>query len=678
MCSASFSYLVLLTIQLEFLQLMVDAQQHKIKELISTTDSLKVEIRNSKVTGVAPAAPVAMSAAAPVNTLTSAMTAGDFKHSVVAAVDFPMVGGPSRNTSLTPSSELGALDDMFCSATLGDSAVVGGSPPALSAASPVTGGDSVRFEFGKEFDFGSVSLSDLGSGLSGNALPWTTAGSGMGVGNVDKGGNGGQDGGSSIIEASLFDHFLDKKDGHAAPALELSIATDHSLDPDTSSPLSEVKHAKLPFSLSIPDELYPTAAALVSFEPVIDSLLLMMQSHESQREYRYSAAAILKKQIRVALGSSAFETDLQSVFVLLPDDHLKLSVVTNNPVTMGSFHMALSEHLHSISNTAKFYFPANEEEETTWRLLDETPITEHIISMVAYRQRIDEQFDVLCRIDSIEVEITLNNNKELCFLAFLEEMSKLVGQEHLFKRSLLLIRAWWIYEGAVVCEGSIKHYLPDSALCMMVCAIFNQYHTHINSPLQALSVFLMEYANFDGSVSAITLQGIIKLDPNGSGIADLTRKSVSRGHLVTESIISNYGELFSAASKVPFVRPKVAESGAPPPSATAAADAASKKRRPHLECGSFTILHPFEPSNMVVESISPRKVAKLTKLIDSGLTQLGGLLQKCKDDKWQSGATIKEMFPTIVSRFADSWRPDALGNSIQSAAVYDIFKGPQG
>ena len=58
----------------------------------------------------------------------------------------------------------------------------------------------------------------------------------------------------------------------------------------------------------------------------------------------------------------------------------------------------------------------------------------------------------------------------------------------------------------------IKYYLPDFSLCIMVCAIFNQYHAQIASPLQALCLFLTEYSGYDGATHAITLQGLVPLD----------------------------------------------------------------------------------------------------------------------------------------------------------------------
>ncbi len=71
--------------------------------------------------------------------------------------------------------------------------------------------------------------------------------------------------------------------------------------------------------------------------------------------------------------------------------------------------------------------------------------------------------------------------------------------------------------------GSIKHYLSDFSLIVMICAVFNQHHQRIRAPLQALCLFLTEYAEYDGRSGAISVQGVV---PFLSGISNQPRLSV--------------------------------------------------------------------------------------------------------------------------------------------------------
>ena len=84
------------------------------------------------------------------------------------------------------------------------------------------------------------------------------------------------------------------------------------------------------------------------------------------------------------------------------------------------------------------------------------------------------------------VLLTANQREQLCFAAFLEEVDALVGQGHLFKRSLLLSRAWWSYEaGSYVGTHALRHYLSDTVLAIMVCAVFQLHHHHNGMPVSA-------------------------------------------------------------------------------------------------------------------------------------------------------------------------------------------------
>lgn len=148
-------------------------------------------------------------------------------------------------------------------------------------------------------------------------------------------------------------------------------------------------------------------------------------------------------------------------------------------------------------------------------------------------------------VDSSNVSIQANNRLDLCMLAFLEEVSTIVGHDNLFKRSILLIRAWWSYETVAYVGISIKHYLNDLTICIMVCAIFNQYHTRITSPLQALCLFLAEYSSYDGTTHVITLQGIVPYKANSSSITQLVLLEPHIHDLFQSELLDKYWLLFN-------------------------------------------------------------------------------------------------------------------------------------
>jgi hypothetical protein len=150
---------------------------------------------------------------------------------------------------------------------------------------------------------------------------------------------------------------------------------------------------------------------------------------------------------------------------------------------------------------------------------------------------------VVCAIDSLDVEISANNRTELCFLAFLEDLSNLIGKNHLLKRSMLFIRAWWYYETANYVKTQIKHYLSDFSLCMMIVSVFNRYSEAITTPFLALLFFLREFSSYDGRLQVISLQGLLSFQSETSNQPFLRLPQPS--HLISLEMMEKYWKLFN-------------------------------------------------------------------------------------------------------------------------------------
>jgi len=311
-------------------------------------------------------------------------------------------------------------------------------------------------------------------------------------------------------------------------------------------------------------------------------------------------------------------------------------------------------------------------------------------------------------------------------LAFIEEFSTLVGFDNLFKRSVLLIRAWWNYETASYVGGTIKHYLADIPQCVMICAIFNQYHAQIRSPFQALCYFLIEYAEYDGASQAITLQGLAPLTQQGTN-NQVMLSYPHPTHLVTPHLIIKYWQVFNAnqsgdsqclpvknssssedptlaattsiehgnqsnsssihsmsdnyssghtkSPKQSFYRSN-SNGNVCAPSSTNTNSNSNPVSKSHVTAVrfdrmGFNIVHPFNYSNMVLEKMTHRRVTKIAKVFQIGAANLSVALKQSLDmngitsDK--VGDSIKKFFPALMGRYYDLWRPDAIGNVVQVA-----------
>jgi hypothetical protein len=116
-------------------------------------------------------------------------------------------------------------------------------------------------------------------------------------------------------------------------------------------------------------------------------------------------------------------------------------------------------------------------------------------------------------INGVSVDLSANQIGALYLQIFLETINTFVGQDNLFKRSILLIKAWCTYEshkysrGAGSVAGSIDGRLSTSSLNTMIIWVFNVYGTKITTPLHALYHFLYFFSTFDWNKYAISISG---------------------------------------------------------------------------------------------------------------------------------------------------------------------------
>ncbi|CAM6057079.1 unnamed protein product [Sphagnum tenellum] len=116
---------------------------------------------------------------------------------------------------------------------------------------------------------------------------------------------------------------------------------------------------------------------------------------------------------------------------------------------------------------------------------------------------------VKCLVENIVVDISFNQIGGLCTLCFLEEVDRLVGQDHLFKRSVILIKAWCYYESRIL--GAHHGLISTYALETLVLYIFHVFHSSLRGPLQVLYMFLEFFSNFDWDRYCLSLWGPVPL-----------------------------------------------------------------------------------------------------------------------------------------------------------------------
>ncbi|GMH43039.1 hypothetical protein BSKO_10961 [Bryopsis sp. KO-2023] len=129
---------------------------------------------------------------------------------------------------------------------------------------------------------------------------------------------------------------------------------------------------------------------------------------------------------------------------------------------------------------------------------------------IANVQLINAEVKLLkCLVDNMVVDMSFNQIGGLCTLNFLEAMDRKIGGNHLFKRSIILIKAWCYYESRVL--GAQYSLLSTYALETMVLYIFNVHHAVLETPLEVLYKFLMVFHQFEWDKYCLTLSGPVPL-----------------------------------------------------------------------------------------------------------------------------------------------------------------------
>ncbi|CDI86930.1 Nucleotidyltransferase family protein, related [Eimeria praecox] len=113
-------------------------------------------------------------------------------------------------------------------------------------------------------------------------------------------------------------------------------------------------------------------------------------------------------------------------------------------------------------------------------------------------------------VDNLAVDLSVNKVGGCCSLALLELLDRRIGRFHLFKRSVILVKAWMAYESHLL--GSRSGLLASYCLEVLVLHLFSCLPpSKLRSPLQVLQAFLSYFSSFDWAAFAATAAGPLPL-----------------------------------------------------------------------------------------------------------------------------------------------------------------------
>ncbi|XP_042489131.1 uncharacterized protein LOC122069225 isoform X2 [Macadamia integrifolia] len=258
-----------------------------------------------------------------------------------------------------------------------------------------------------------------------------------------------------------------------------------------------------------PDPLSISEESWIKAEQKTHEILCRIQPTVVSEQRRKEVIDYVQRLIRNYLGSEVFPFGSVPLKTYLPDGDIDLTAFT------------IQNAEGALANDVRGVLEGEEQNEAA----------EFEVKDVQYIHA--EVKLVKCMVQNIVVDISFNQVGGLCTLCFLEQIDHLIGNDHLFKRSIILIKAWCYYESRIL--GAHHGLISTYALETLVLYIFHLFHSSLNGPLAVLYRFLDYFSKFDWDNYCISLNGpvcisslpeIVAETPNNGGADLLVSKEI--------------------------------------------------------------------------------------------------------------------------------------------------------
>ncbi|KAJ0088925.1 hypothetical protein Patl1_31518 [Pistacia atlantica] len=207
-------------------------------------------------------------------------------------------------------------------------------------------------------------------------------------------------------------------------------------------------------------------------------------------------------------------------------------------------------------------------------------------------------------------------------------VDRLIGKDHLFKRSVILIKAWCYYESRIL--GAHHGLISTYALETLVLYIFHLFHTSLNGPLAVLYKFLDYFSKFDWDNYCISLNGPVRVSSLPEVVVE-TPENGGQDLLLSTEFLKDCVEQFSTPS-----RGFETNSRTFPPK--------------HLN-----IVDPLKENNNLGRSVSKGNFYRIRSAFTYGARKLGRILSQPEESLADE---LQKFFSNTLDRHGSGQRPD--------------------
>ncbi|CAN4125015.1 unnamed protein product [Withania somnifera] len=337
-------------------------------------------------------------------------------------------------------------------------------------------------------------------------------------------------------------------------------------------------------------------------------LIGCIQPNLPSEERRNAVADYVQRLIMKCFPCQVFTFGSVPLKTYLPDGDIDLTAFSNNQTLKDTWAYQVRDML--------------EEEEKNEN-------AEFRVKEVQYIQA--EVKLIKCLVENIVVDISFNQLGGLCTLCFLEEVDHLINQNHLFKRSIILIKAWCYYESRLL--GAHHGLISTYALETLVLYIFHMFNNSFAGPLEVLYRFLEFFSNFDWDNFCVSLWGPVPISSLPDVTAEPPRKD--SGELLLSKLF------LDACSSVYAVFPGGQENQGQP-----------------FISKYFNVIDPLRVNNNLGRSVSKGNFYRIRSAFGFGAKRLARLLD-CPEENLIH--EVNHFFMNTWDRPGSGQRPDAPG-----------------
>lgn len=365
-----------------------------------------------------------------------------------------------------------------------------------------------------------------------------------------------------------------------------------------------------------PNGLLPNEAASVTrtldqerlslAEERTKQLIACIQPNQPSEERREAVASYVKSLIMKCFSCKVFPFGSVPLKTYLPDGDIDLTAFSKSPNLKDTWANEVRDILEREEKSGDAEFRVKE---------------------VQYIQA--EVKIIKCLVENIVVDISFNQLGGLCTLCFLEEVDHRINQKHLFKRSIILIKAWCYYESRIL--GAHHGLISTYALETLVLYIFRVFNNSFAGPLEVLYRFLEFFSKFDWENYCVSLWGPVPISSLPDVTADPPRKD--SGELLISKLY------LDAWSSVYAVLPVGQEN----------------PEQPFIS-KYFNVIDPLRTNNNLGRSVSKGNFFRIRSAFAFGAQRLARLLDCPKDNVI---AEVNQFFMNTWERHGKGDRPDA-------------------